>query len=109
MLIVAAARLATNGGCQCSRRRTSAGIQRRSTSAIEWTALRSDLDCLFNLGYVTVDRRSAMSRTFVHAVLNVVTGWVGLFGWPLPAGKTYHSGLHSPRRSSPARRPQIPS
>src|ERR1700756_2124845 len=40
----------------------------------------------------------AFSRTFVHAVLNVVTGRVGSFGCPLPAGKTYHSGLHSPNR-----------
>src|ERR1035441_3795806 len=40
----------------------------------------------------------ALSRTLVHAVLNVVTGLVGSFGCPLPAGKTNHSGLHSPNR-----------
>src|SRR5450759_283638 len=40
----------------------------------------------------------ALSRTLVHAVLNVVTGRVGSFGCPFPAGKTYHSGLHSPNR-----------
>src|ERR1035437_4367790 len=40
----------------------------------------------------------ALSRTFVHAVLKVVTGLVGSFGWPFPAGETHHSGLHSPNR-----------
>src|ERR1035437_7086785 len=40
----------------------------------------------------------ALSRTFVHAVFNEVTGRVGSFGCPLPAGNTYHSGLHSPNR-----------
>ena len=40
----------------------------------------------------------AFSRTFVHAVLSVVTARVGSFGWPFPARKTYQSGLHSPNR-----------
>src|SRR5512147_224091 len=40
----------------------------------------------------------ALSRTFVHAVFSEVTGRVGSFGCPLPAGKTYHSGLPSPNR-----------
>src|SRR6266481_5171096 len=40
----------------------------------------------------------AFLRTFVQAVLNVVTGRVGSFGCPFPAGNTYHSGLHSPNR-----------
>src|SRR6185312_10746649 len=40
----------------------------------------------------------ALSRTLVHAVLRVVTGRVGSFGCPFPAGNTYHSGRHSPKR-----------
>src|ERR1035441_9635022 len=40
----------------------------------------------------------ALSRTLVQAVLNVVTGDVGSFGCPLPAAKTYHSGLQAPNR-----------
>src|ERR1017187_1495913 len=40
----------------------------------------------------------ASSRTLVHAVLSDVTGRVGSFGWPFPAGNTYHSGLRSPKR-----------
>src|ERR1035438_142027 len=40
----------------------------------------------------------ALSRTFVQAVRNVVTGRVGSFGCPLPAGKTYHSGRQCPNR-----------
>src|ERR1022692_3734602 len=46
----------------------------------------------------------ALSRPLVHAVLNVVTGQVGSFGCPLPAEKTYHSGLHAPDRRMYARR-----
>src|ERR1035441_6461790 len=40
----------------------------------------------------------ALSRTFVQAVRSVVTGWVGSFGCPLPAGKADLSCLHSPNR-----------
>src|ERR1035437_854137 len=39
----------------------------------------------------------ALSRTLVHAVLNVVTGRVGSFGCPLPAGNTYHSTAQAAR------------
>src|ERR1017187_5125517 len=39
-----------------------------------------------------------LSRTFVQAVRSVVTGWVGSFGCPLPAGKADLSCLHSPNR-----------
>src|ERR1035438_8730080 len=44
----------------------------------------------------------ALLRTLVHAVLSVVTGLVGSFGCPSPAGKTNHSGWHSPNRRSQA-------
>jgi hypothetical protein len=40
----------------------------------------------------------ALVRTLVQAVVRVLTGRVGSFGWPFPAGKTYQSGLHSPNR-----------
>ena len=38
----------------------------------------------------------ALSRTFVHAVRKVVTGWDGIVQLPLPGGEDNHSGLHSP-------------
>ncbi len=40
----------------------------------------------------------AFCRAAIRTVFRVVTGSVESFGSALPAGKTHHSGLHSPNR-----------
>lgn len=45
----------------------------------------------------------ASSRTFVHAVLNVVTAWVGSFGCPLPGGEDV------PLRLALTKTPDVPA